>query len=336
MFRRSPDRLATEAARSFLDTYLTDGGRIQRTDEGGDTVGEGQAYGMLIAAALGDQSRFDGIWSWTQAHMRGADGLLAFHWANGRIVDPTPASDADLDVARALLVASCRFERSDLRQEAIGIGRAILNHETSRAGSLQILIAGPWAHQGSALAFNPSYVDPATLGALATASGDLQFRTVATDSTQIVDQLTKPLPPDWARVSQSGQATPVSGASATSGPGMFTYDAPRTLVRFAADPSAAGRAAVARAWSVFQNTKPQDIVTQHQLSGAAVGTDHDPATLVAAAGAAQAAGDTAAVAPLLAQAQQFNAAHPTYYGAAWVALGRLMLTTQRLSPGCIS
>jgi Glycosyl hydrolases family 8 len=184
--------------------------------------------------------------------------------------------------------------------------------------------------------FNPSYVDPTTLGALATASRDLQFRAVATDSTRIVDQLTKPLPPDWARMSQSGQPTPVSGPSATSGPGMFTYDAPRTLVRFAVDPGAAGRTAVARAWSVFRETKPQDIVTEHQLSGAAVGTDHGPVTLVAAAGAARAAGDTAAVAPLLAQAQQLNAAHPTYYGAAWVALGRLMLTTQRLSPACIS
>jgi endoglucanase len=230
---------------------------------------------MLLAAALGDQSRFDAIWSWTQAHMRGADGLLAFHWVNGRVVDPTPASDADQDAARALLVASCRFGRSDLRQEAVGIGRAILDHETGRAGSLKILIAGPWAHQGSALVFNSSYVDRTTLGALAAASGDPQFRTVATDSTRTVDQLTKPLPPDWARVSQSGQATPVSGASATSGPGMFTYDAPRTPVRFAVDPDAAGRTAVARAWSVFQNTKPQDIVTQHQLSGAAVGTRPD-------------------------------------------------------------
>src|SRR5581483_4295001 len=57
----SPRKLATDAAYSFLDSYTTDGGRIQRTDQGGDTVGEGQAYGMLAAAAVGDEQRFDGI-----------------------------------------------------------------------------------------------------------------------------------------------------------------------------------------------------------------------------------------------------------------------------------
>jgi endoglucanase len=54
--------------------------------------------------------------------------------------------------------------------------------------------------------------------------------------------------------------------------------------------------------------------------------------VVAAAGAAKAAGDTSAVPKLLAEAQQLNAQHPTYYGAASVALGRLMLTTSRLQP----
>jgi hypothetical protein len=98
---------------------------------------------------------------------------------------------------------------------------------------------------------------------------------------------------------------------------MFTYDAPRMLVRFAVDPNAAGRTAVARAWSVFQNTRPQDIVTQHQLSGAAVGTDHSPTTLVAAAGAAQAAGDTAAVAPLLAVQRRASHVPRRRMGCPW-------------------
>ena len=116
---RSPDKLATDAAYAFLDTYTTDGGRIQRTDQGGDTVGEGQAYGMLAAAAVGDQRRFERIWSWTKDNMLQSNGLLAFHWAGGRVVDPHPAADADLDAARALLVASCRFDQPDLRAAGI-------------------------------------------------------------------------------------------------------------------------------------------------------------------------------------------------------------------------
>ena len=148
-----------------------------------------------------------------------------------------------------------------------------------------------------------------------------------------MNELTRPLPPDWAIVdTATGQPTPVSAAASTSGPGAFTYDAPRTLVRFALDQDPAGRSAVARAWGVFKDTQPQDIVTEHQLTGTPIGTSHDAITVVAAAGAAKAAGDTGAVPRLLAQAQQLNAEHPTYYGSAWVALGRLVLTTSRLQP----
>jgi len=329
----TPDKLATEAAYAFLDTYTTDGGRIQRTDQGGDTVGEGQAYGLLAAAAVGDEQRFDRIWSWTKSNMLDSNGLLAFHWASGRVVDAQPAADADLDAARALLVGACRFNRSDLRSAAVRIGDAVLAHETARAGSIDVLLAGPWANMGPHFVFNPSYVDPTTLEALATASGNSRFRDVAAGGRQLVNELTRPLPPDWAIVSTAtGQATPVSAAASTSGPGAFTYDAPRTLVRFALDQDPAGRGAVARAWGVFKYTQPQDIVTEHQLSGAPIGTSHDAVTIVAAAGAAKAAGDTGAVPRLLAEAQQLNAQHPTYYGSAWVALGRLLLTTNRLQP----
>lgn len=327
------DRLASDAASAFLDSYTTDGGRIQRTDQGDDTVGEGQAYGMLAAVAVGDQHRFDRIWSWTQSNMLQGNGLLAFHWVDGRVVDPHPAADADLDAARALLLGACRFGRPELRAAAIRIGKAVLAHETAKAGSIYVLLPGPWGNMGSHLVFNPSYVDPTTLAALAAASGDSRFRDVAAGGRNLVDQLTRPLPPDWAIVSTAtGQATPVSAPTSKSGPGMFTYDAPRTLVRFGVDPDFSGRRAVARAWGVFKDTRPQDIVTEHQLSGAPVGSSHDAATIVSAAGAARAAGDTGAVPALLTQAQRLNAQHPTYYGAAWVALGRLMLTTNRLQP----
>ena len=327
------DTLATDAANAFLKTYTTDGGRIQRTDQGGDTVGEGQAYGMLAAAAVGNEQSFDEIWTWTEQNMLNGDGLLAFHWVDGKVVDPTPAADADLDAARALLVASCRFRRSDLKRAAIKIGRAVLAHETAEVGSTEVLLAGPWANKGSHLVFNPSYVDPTTLDALARATGDSQFSALAAGSSRLVEELMSPLPPDWATVNTAtAQATGVSGPDATRGPGMFTFDAPRALVRLAENPDAAARSAEARAWSVFKATKPQDIVTEHQLSGAAVGTTKSPVTLAAVAGAAKASGDTRAMKTLLDAAEQLDKQHPTYYGGAWVALGRLLLTTDRLQP----
>lgn len=330
--RLSPDALAVRAARRFLDTYLTSGGRIQRTDQGGDTVSEGQAYGMLVAAAIGDRSRFERIWSWTRRHLEQSSGLFAFHWQGGRVLDPHPSADADLDTARALLVGACRFGQRSLRTQALRIGEAVLAHESAKVGGIEVLLPGPWAARESSLSFNPSYVDPATLRALAAASGNARFSALATGGVQLVAQLTRPLPPDWATVNrQTGQARPVSGAGATGGAGMFTYDAPRTLVRLAEAPSSPARAALARAWSVFAQTRPQDIVTEHQLSGAPAGSSHNPVTLVAVAGAARAAGHSGDVLPLLAEAERRNEQQPTYYGAAWLALGRLLLTTNRLA-----
>jgi endo-1,4-beta-D-glucanase Y len=327
------DTQAIAAANAFLESYTVDGGRIQRTDQGGDTVGEGQAYGMLAAAAVGDEGRFDQIWSWTRQNLMNSDELLAFHWVNGKVVDPTPAADADLDAARALLVASCRFGRSDLRSAAIRIGRAVLAHETAEAGSTEVLLAGPWADKGSYLVFDPSYVDPTTLLALAKATGDARFSALAAGSSRLVEELMSPLPPDWATVNTAtATPSPVSGADATDGPGMFTYDAPRALVRLAENPDATARSAEARAWSAFKDTTPEDIVTEHRLDGSAVGSVHHPVTLVAAAGAAQASGDASAVGTLLDRAEELNKQQPSYYGAAWVALGRLLLTTDRLQP----
>ena len=61
---------AEAAARYFLEHYVNPDGRVVRHDQGNDTVSEGQAYGMLIAAAIGDARTFDAIWAWTQANLR--------------------------------------------------------------------------------------------------------------------------------------------------------------------------------------------------------------------------------------------------------------------------
>jgi endoglucanase len=323
------DRLAVDSARAFLDGYVDPGGRVVRRDQGGDTVGEGQAYAMLAAAAIGDGARFDRIWSWTQANLRRPDGLLAYHWAGGRVVDRQAASDADLDAARALLLAGCRFGRADLRAEAGRIGRAVLAHET-RA---RVLGAGPWALQRERTVFNPSYLDPRTLIGLGHLTGDHRYAAVARSGRRLIARLARPLPPNWATVTRAGSASAASSASGARGSGAFSFDAPRALIRLAADPDRAGRRVAARAWRAFRGRAPRSIVVVHGLNGRAAGSTRNPVTLVAAAAAAKANGYRDNAAYLLSAAAALQRSHPTYYGAAWVALGRLLLTTGRLAPG---
>jgi endoglucanase len=329
-----PQDKAVAAARHFLNRYVTPDGRVSRLDQGGDTVGEGQAYGMLLAAAVGDSRRFDAIWRWTKDNLRRPDGLISFLWAHGRVQDPQAASDADLDASRALLVAACRFHRPALQQEALQLGDAIMRVEVGSASfqGAPVLTAGPWAISPPPVTVNPSYFSPASFLALRAASKDPRWGALAASSRAITAKLMAApsrLPPDWARL-EGDKPVPIGSPSAPQSPAQFGFDAVRTLVRMAEDPNPAGRQIAARAWPVFEGQDPTKLPVDHQLSGRPIGNTLNPVVLVAAAGAADAAGAPAARDGLLDEAEALDTRFPTYYGAAWVALGRIMLTTKLL------
>jgi endoglucanase len=325
-----PDSRTEAVAQRFLDTYVDDDGRVQRADQGGDTVGEGQAYGMLIAVAIGDEQRFDAIWKWAKDNIQRPDGLLSFLWKDGKVADPEAASDADVDAARALLVASCRFKKPAYKQEAADLAKAILDNETASFQGSPVLVAGPWARKDP-ITLNPSYFSPATFAALGEASGDGRWGSLSASGRTVTDLLMPnegSLPPDWADI-QKGKPVPIS-APGQGGPGRYGFDAARTLVRMAEDPDPAGQRIAAKAWPAFEGKQPADIPIEHDLNGQPAGGTQHPMALVAAAGAAAAAGRQADKKKLLNAAEALDKRSPTYYGAAWAALGRIMLDSTAL------
>ena len=327
-----PHDRAVAAAEHFLDRYVMPDGRVVRVDQGGDTVGEGQAYGMLLAAAIGDSRRFDTIWGWTQTHLQRPDGLISFLWRGGHVTDPQAASDADLDAARALLLASCRFNRPALRAQALRLGNAILQGEVATVRGEPVLTAGPWAITPKVV-LNPSYFSPAAYTALGSASGDGRWAALAATSRSITSKLMSGaarLPPDWAML-EGSTPVPIGSPSEPKTRPEFSFDAVRTLVRMAEGPDPGGRLIAARAWAVFERQNPAKLPVQHELSGRPIGNVLHPVVLVAAAGAADAAGQPAGRDGLLDEAEALDRRSPTYYGAAWVALGRIMLTTKLLA-----
>jgi endoglucanase len=329
---------AEAAARHFLNRYVDGDGRVVRRDQGGDTVGEGQAYGMLLAAAVGDQRRFDKIWAWTEQNLRRPDGLISFLWRNGRVIDPQAASDADLDATRALLVAACTFKHPDYRRQALQLGDAILKVEVGSATfhGEPVLTAGPWAITPPPVTVDPSYFAPASFLALQKASKDPRWGGLASSARRITAKLIPGpgrLPPDWAHL-DGDTPVPIGDPSHPQAPPAFGFDAVRTLVRFAEDPNLAGRRIAARSWPAFENQDPTKLPVEHNLSGQPIGHTLHPVALVSAAGAADAAGHSAARDGLLDAAESLDRRSPTYYGAAWVALGRIFLTTRLLDPTC--
>ena len=329
----SPADEAVVAAQAFVTRYVQADGRVVRRDQGGDTVSEGQAYGMLIAVALGDRQRFDAIWRWTAAHLQRADGLLSWHWVNGTVADAAPATDADLAAASALALAGERFADGRYTVESRRIGAAVLAGETTSAGSMRLLVAGPWARASRTV--DVGYLMFNAMSRLWWVTGaDPGWAAVAAGGRTVLATLMAPaphLPPDWSRVGGDGSVVATIAPDGRSP--RFGYEAGRALVQLAVDCNATSRQLAASAWPFFAGKAAGTIAAEYTLDGRAIGADRHPLSIVAAAASAQAAGRDDASDALLDEATALDRQHPTYYGGAWVALGRLWLDTPRLG-GC--
>lgn len=336
---------ARAAGKAFLDDYVSADGRVVRRNQGDDTVSEGQAFGMLIAVALEDRPRFDRIWRWTQANLQRSDDLLSFGWADGAVNDPRVVSGADLDTGRALLIAAERWNDARYRTEALAIGKAILLRETIDLDGRKLLVAGPWART-SPPTVNPGYFSPRAFQAFLAATGDRRWKELQATGIQAIDGLTrKPpsLPPDWAAV-RDGAVEPTHAPTDRASGVRYAYEGARVMPQYAemcpdpepsggTDAPAVGRRLVARAWPFMESLLPDGPTADLRANGRPIGGNRNAIATVAAAATADAAGDTASRDLLLVRAgidQQETRGGENYYGAAWLALGRIMLTTDLL------
>ena len=315
---------SASAPAQFLTRYVAGDGRVVRHDQGGDTVSEGQAYALLVADGLGEPATFTRVWSWTAHHLQRPDGLLSWHWAAGHVLDPMPASDADLDTAWALALAATQFHEPSYAAQARRIADAILAEETVEVGGAPVLVAGPWARTAPYV-INPSYAAPDAFVTLAHSTGDTRWTTLASATLRLLRSLATPsrLPPDWATIDSSGTV------AATSAPGVmepprYGLDAARVPIWSAAacDPAWHAVASSVRPLVAGGGPRVGDTLT---LTGSALGDAPEPTLAVAAAAAAGAAGDRSVETALWSRAARLEARQPTYYGAAWIALGQMLL-----------
>ena len=115
----------------------------------------------------------------------------------------------------------------------------------------------------------------------------------------------------------------------------YSYDAVRVPVRLAGSCDRADVALAARLWPILRRPLDagQPLVGLDQGGSPQAGASDAPVGLIGAAAATAAAGDASEARHLLDRAGAANDSDPTYYGSAWVALGRLLLQTRDLG-GC--
>jgi hypothetical protein len=190
-----------------------------------------------------------------------------------------------------------------------------------------VLVAGNWATPLPAL-LNAGYFNPRANQELFEASADQKWQEINRTQRVLGWQLSGNglLPPDWALVNQAGYAMP-SGPPA-GGPPAFGLDAVRLPIRFAESCNSDDRAMAASMRKAFGASK--DIPAIRNLDGSVLGDWQHPVTFVGAAATDHAAGDDDAAAKRLDEAAALQQQYPTYYGAVWVALGRIMLATTLL------
>jgi hypothetical protein len=102
--RWKTDLLTTDGAGGFV--------RVRRPNSGtqlNSSNSEGIAYGMLLSVSIDDQPTFDGLWQYAQLHL-GQNGLMEWEVGpDGKVIGSGAASDGDIDMAFALVMADRRW-----------------------------------------------------------------------------------------------------------------------------------------------------------------------------------------------------------------------------------
>jgi hypothetical protein len=146
----------------WAERYTESGSQARiKFDVAGETVSEGIGYGMLLAVYMSDLNKsyepeFQKLWNYYKNYRNG-NGVM--HWrisGFGGVLEQNGATDAELDVALALAMASYQFGNASYMNDARQLMNAIRIHELD--GSQRLKPGDAWDDVK-----NPSYASTAAL-----------------------------------------------------------------------------------------------------------------------------------------------------------------------------
>ena len=215
----------------WKEDYITSSGasgflRVQWPDNevANSTVSEGIGYGMLFAVYMDDPHLLENLWNYAQLYLDG-NGLM--HWRitpSGSISGQGSATDADIDMAAALIFA---YKKWGLYQnDASTLCQNILAHDVNSSNGLE-----PGDSWGGT--YNPSYFGTSLFKLFADFTGNSRWLSVRDWCYNMINKCVNSstgLVPDWC----NSNGNP-GGGPGTPNADKYYYDACRTPWRIALD-----------------------------------------------------------------------------------------------------
>lgn len=247
----SPYTLLTSSWEKYKIRFINKDGRVIDYSQNGITTSEGQSYAMLQAVWIDDKETFDLVWKWTKDTLkRPNDNLFGWRWGNitkdkyGLLPNggDNTASDADNDIALALVLAAKRWNNPKYLDDAKPIISDIWKIEVNSAGGNNYMTAGNWAAGGDKIIVNPSYFSPYAWRLFSQVDIKNNWMSLIDPAYALLNKSSQMnldksnfvgLPPDWIAVYKND-----GRAEATGMPGLSTnygYDAMRIPFRIAID-----------------------------------------------------------------------------------------------------
>jgi len=228
----------------FKEQFITPTGRVIDHYQQEISHSEGQGYSMLLAVAAGDRKTFDQLWQWTkkQLQVRKTDALHAWSWgkrANGvtTVIDYNNATDGDICIAWALLLARVRWHIPDYEDEAGKIIASIRRYLLVERYGRTFILPGYYGFtRKDALIINPSYLVFPALKVFAGYDDRILWNRVHENMLSLLTENTFgrwKLPADWLLVQRNGVSL------LPDKPPLFGYEAIRVLLWMAWDESLA-------------------------------------------------------------------------------------------------
>lgn len=227
---------------AYKEVFITADGYVwDRSRDGGEVTSEGQSYALLRAAWMDDRAVFERVFAWTERHLLRPDGLYAWRWhpgGNGQpagVLDANTATDADQDIALALIIAGRRFDHPAYRERAAALLRAIRSTAALPLTAGWFLSAGNWA--GPERIMNISYFMPHAYPLFQQVDPDGDWLGLRARGYAILARLTHMSPtgllPDFNVLTVDGEVQPLGAHPSLRGD--FSFDAMRTQWRVAMD-----------------------------------------------------------------------------------------------------